>query len=61
MGVGYNVMICQTNETFKAEEANIRALISSRVDGLIISVSRETLGDHHFDLLEDGAIPAVFF
>lgn len=48
---GYNVMICQSNESLALEIANIRTLVSSQVDGLLISLSRETNQfDHLYDL-----------
>ena len=48
---GYNVMICQSNESLELEKANIRTLVSSQVDGLLISLSRETNQfDHLYDL-----------
>lgn len=48
---GYNVMICQSNESIEQEKANIRTLVSSQVDGLLISLSRETNQfDHLYDL-----------
>ncbi|WP_026951064.1 LacI family DNA-binding transcriptional regulator [Algoriphagus mannitolivorans] len=50
---GYNVMICQSNESLEQEKANIRTLVSSQVDGLLISLSRETNQfDHLYDLYE---------
>lgn len=48
---GYNVMICQSNESIEQEKVNIRTLVSSQVDGLLISLSRETNQfDHLYDL-----------
>ncbi|MDX5338256.1 MAG: LacI family transcriptional regulator [Cyclobacteriaceae bacterium] len=50
---GYNVMICQSNESLEQEKANIQTLVSSQVDGLLISLSRETNQyDHLYDLYE---------
>ncbi len=50
---GYNVMICQSNESIEQEKANIRTLVSSQVDGLLISLSRETNKfDHLYDLYD---------
>ena len=39
---GYNIMICQSNESFEQEKANIKTLLAAQVDGLLISLSRET-------------------
>ncbi|WP_200974668.1 LacI family DNA-binding transcriptional regulator [Echinicola sp. 20G] len=58
---GYNVMICQSNESFDQEKSDIRTLISSRVDGLLISLSRETSSYEHLENLIDREIPFVLF
>jgi LacI family transcriptional regulator len=58
---GYNIVICQSNETFDTEVKNIQTLISSRVDGLLISVSGETCNYDHFHSLYSRGIPLVFF
>jgi len=39
---GYNVIITQSNESLQREKTDIKALFNSRVDGMLISVSRET-------------------
>lgn len=58
---GVNVMICQSNESYIAEKKNLHSLVSSRVDGLIVSISRETDRSDHFASLLDKGIPLVFF
>ncbi|AWW30399.1 LacI family transcriptional regulator [Echinicola strongylocentroti] len=58
---GYNVMICQSNENFEQEKSDIRTLVSSRVDGLLISLSRETVSYEHLQNLIDREIPFVLF
>lgn len=58
---GYNVMICQSNESYEREIAAIQALSSSRVDGLLISISKHTNRFDHLKNLEDIGIPIVFF
>ncbi|WP_215224244.1 LacI family DNA-binding transcriptional regulator [Echinicola shivajiensis] len=58
---GYNVMICQSNENFEQEKSDIRTLISTRVDGLLISLSRETESYEHLQNLIDREIPFVLF
>lgn len=58
---GFTVIICQSNESFVREVANARTLLSHRVDGVLISISKEThTFDHLLDLQESG-IPLVFF
>ena len=58
---GYNVMFCQSNESYKTELANIQTLIGSRVDGLLISLSRETTDPAHINALLEKKIPLVLF
>lgn len=59
--LGYNVMFCQSNESFETEKANIHTLLSSRVDGLLISLSRETNTMDHLTSLQKKNIPLVLF
>jgi DNA-binding LacI/PurR family transcriptional regulator len=58
---GVNVMICQSNESYIAEKKNLHSLISNKVDGLVISISRETDRSDHFTPMLEKGIPLVFF
>jgi len=58
---GYNVMIFQSNESFIRETNNTQALLSSRVDGVLVSMSKETKDFDHFRELRSNGIPIVFF
>ena len=58
---GYTVIICQSNESFAREVSNARALLSHRVDGILVSISKETHSFDHFVNLQEGGIPLVFF
>jgi LacI family transcriptional regulator len=58
---GYNVIICQSNESLDQEKANIRTLVSSQVDGLLISLSRETNKFEHLYDLYNREINFVLF
>ncbi|MBN3584150.1 LacI family DNA-binding transcriptional regulator [Algoriphagus aestuarii] len=58
---GYNVMICQSNEHLELEIANIKTLVSSQVDALLISLSRETNHYEHLFELYNREIPFVLF
>lgn len=58
---GYNVMICQSNESLETEISNINTLVGSRVDGLLISLSRETNTYEHLEFLVERSIPLVLF
>jgi len=58
---GYHVIITQSNESFEREVMNTKALFNSRVDGILMSVSRETETYEHLQSLLDYDIPLVFF
>ena len=58
---GYNVMVCQTNESYDKEVAAVNAFMDGRIDGLLVSVSKETSDYEHFRKLEEEEIPVVFF
>jgi LacI family transcriptional regulator len=60
----YNVMICLSNESFDKEVLNVRTLANGSVDGLLISISKETLEKNdfsHFDEAINDGLPLVFF
>ncbi|WP_457616592.1 LacI family DNA-binding transcriptional regulator [Lutibacter sp.] len=61
---GYNVMVCLSNESYQKEVSNISVLTRGSVDGLIISISRETQENEnyqHFDALLNDDFPLVLF
>ena len=58
---GYHVMICQSNESYIREVKNVQALLSTRIEGLLVSLSKETRDFNHFKNLEKKNIPIVFF
>lgn len=58
---GYNVMICQSNEIYEREIINSQGLLSNRVEGALISISKETCDFTHLQMIEESGIPIVFF
>jgi LacI family transcriptional regulator len=61
---GYNVMICLSNESYEKEVLNMDMLANGIVDGIIISVAKQTeeKGDYtHFKELINNGIPLVLF
>ncbi|MFQ3215212.1 MAG: LacI family transcriptional regulator [Marivirga sp.] len=58
---GYHVIISQSNESYEREVMNTKALFNSRVDGILLSVSRETKNYDHLQKLIDSNVPLVFF
>lgn len=60
----YNVMICLSNESLDKEIVNINMLTDGSVDGLIISIAKETLEKNnftHFNEIKNNEIPLVLF
>jgi DNA-binding LacI/PurR family transcriptional regulator len=58
---GYNVMIFQSNESFNREVIGVQALLSSHVEGILISLSKETRNYDHLQNALDLGIPVVMF
>jgi DNA-binding LacI/PurR family transcriptional regulator len=58
---GYNLLILQSNESFKREVENLNILISNKVEGILLSVSKETRNFDHFHHVIEKNIPIVFF
>lgn len=58
---GYNVMVCQTNEKYDYELKSLQTLVSSRVDGLLIAISKETDNFDHLNSLDLAKTPLVVF
>lgn len=58
---GYHVIITQTHESYEREKANIQHLASRSVDGLLVSLSAETVDTEHLSQLHDKGLPMVFF
>lgn len=61
---GYNVMVCLSNESYKKEVSNLNLLTNGSVDGLIVSIARETQQNQnfqHFEALINDDFPIVLF
>ena len=58
---GYHVLIYLTHENVEREKRILKDFESGRVDGVLLSVSRETSEYNHIDALMNKGIPLVFF
>lgn len=58
---GYSVILTQSAEKLDREKSAIKTLFNSRVDGFLISISRETSHFGHIDPILEMGIPVVFF
>ncbi len=59
--LGFNVMICQSNEDSRQEETNIDLLMNSQVEGILVSLANTTHDFRHFEAVRQQNIPLVFF
>lgn len=59
--LGYNLIICQSDESLLKEKENIKTLINNRVEGILISLSIETTTPFHLQNIVDEGIPLVQF
>lgn len=58
---GYTLLICQSDESYEAEMQNVKSLLNSRVDGIIMSLTTETTQYKHILQLHKKDIPVVLF
>lgn len=61
---GYNIMVCFSNESNKKEVETLKVLSNGSVDGIIMSIARETLQNKdydHFKGIVSEEIPFVLF
>lgn len=58
---GYHVIISQSHESQAREMVNVQHLASRSVDGLLVSLSSETVDLSHLKQLHEKGLPIVFF
>ncbi|MBS1680138.1 MAG: LacI family DNA-binding transcriptional regulator [Bacteroidetes bacterium] len=58
---GYNVILAQSNESYQREVTDMKALFNSRVDGMLLSLSRETMNFDHIESIIARGVPIVFY
>jgi DNA-binding LacI/PurR family transcriptional regulator len=58
---GYQVMFCQSNESYEREVNAVNALLSGRVDGILVSVAKTTHSFEHLLKIREAGKPIVFF
>ena len=58
---GYNVLIYQSNESMQHEKKGIETLLHARVDGIMVSMAKETTEYSHFLDAKKAKVPIVFF
>jgi LacI family transcriptional regulator len=58
---GYNVLIYQSNEQPEYEKKAIETFLSTRVDGILASIAKETMEFSHYLEIKEKGVPLVFF
>lgn len=58
---GYNLIICQSNDSVDMEKELTRTLNASRVDAVIAACTLFTTDFSHFDILAQNNIPVIFY
>ena len=57
----YTVLLGQSHDSEQREKQIVETMKNHRVDGLIISISKNTVNYDHFEILRKYDIPVVFF
>ncbi len=58
---GYNIIITQSNESFKKECDSIDTLLFTQVDGIIASMANETTDLAYYEKIKTNGIPLILF
>lgn len=58
---GFSVLIYQSNESRSYEVKGLEAFINARVDGILVSIAKDTTDYSHFVNIKKSGIPIVFF
>ena len=58
---GYNVLLFQSNESREFEAKGLETFLTARVDGILVSLAKDTIDYSHFMEIKKRGIPLVFF
>ena len=58
---GYGVLLFQSNEQKDYEEKGLENFLSARVDGILVSIAKDTVDYSHFKEITSRRVPIVFF
>ncbi len=58
---GYNVLICQSQESLEKQKRIIETLYMNRIDGLIIAPINDFNDESHLDMFKKNNVPVVSF
>jgi len=57
----YTVLLAQSHDSEELEKKLVAKMKAHRVDGLLVSIAKNTSSYEHFDMLKKANIPVVFF
>ncbi len=57
----YHLMVLHSNDQLEREKENAKICAKVSVDGLLVSVTKETTDSKHFSQLVDNGVPIVYF
>lgn len=57
----YSVLIYQTSEFYEFEKKGVQTFLQSQVDGVLASISKETINLDHFKEIKKRGIPLILF
>ncbi len=57
----FNIIVCQSGESYEKEVKCVESLIGARVAGVLASISKNTIKCGHYQEVIDNNIPLVFF
>ncbi len=57
----YNVLIYQTNESYEYEKRGVQTFLQSQVDGVLASISKNTINLDHYSEIKKRGVPLVLF
>jgi len=57
----YNVLIYQSNELYEYEKKGVQAFLQSQVDGVLASISKESMNLDHYMEIKKRGVPLVLF
>ncbi|MDN3656875.1 LacI family DNA-binding transcriptional regulator [Ferruginibacter paludis] len=57
----YNVLIYQTNEMYEYEKKGVQTFLQSQVDGVLASISKESINLDHYNEIKKRGVPLILF
>jgi LacI family transcriptional regulator len=57
----YNVLLYQSNELYEFEKKGVQTFLQSQVDGVLASISKETINLDHYSEIRNRGIPLILF